>query len=149
MSDIPPAPAGSSASGGPIQTASLDVARSVLMAVGSPLLVKGVVTGDQWQAIAGGLVAVISAVWSWVANHPSHADALKQALGLLRRSSASNRATYDAALTAAEAAALARATPVLNRLIGQHAGILAHPVEAIADREVHALADQAVDHLKV
>ena len=68
MSDIPnpiaaPAP-------GPIQAATMDMLRSVLMGVGTPLLARGLVSGDQLGAIIGGLLAIASAVWSYAAAHP-------------------------------------------------------------------------------
>ncbi len=79
MADLPTTPAPSS-----LQGATLDLARSVLMAAGSPLLVKGIVTGDQWTAIAGGAVALISAAWSYVAAHPGRTPPLQAVQALVK-----------------------------------------------------------------
>jgi hypothetical protein len=141
-----PAPA---AAGGALPAYVGDIARSVLMGAGAVLAQRGYVTNAELPAIVGGLVAAISAAWSWMAAHPSSGSPLSGLLAAVRHAPAPDQAAYDAGLTAAEAAALAQATPALNRIIAAHVGLLAGPVQAIADREARAVADEAVDHLKV
>jgi len=57
----------------------LGIVRAVLAAAGGGLVANGTVTSDQWQAIGGGVLALIAAVWS-ILNKQQHAAAIQTAL---------------------------------------------------------------------
>ena len=127
-----------------------DLGRSVLMSIGAGLIAKGYVSSIEWPQIVGGLLAAFSAVWSYVAKHPSKVSVLNELRGLIKASGAANAASYDGALTAAEAYALAQALPVINKVIAAHIPkLLRAPVDQVADQAARTVADQAVDHLRI
>jgi hypothetical protein len=153
MTDTTPAPA-PAGGGAPLPTIvpawATDLARSVLMSAGAGLIAKGWVSSVEWPQIVGGLLAAGSAAWSWLARHPSRASLVDTVRGLVAASAPANRATFDGALTAAEAAALAAAVPALNKIIAAHVpGLVRAPVENAADKVARSLGDQAVRHLRV
>jgi hypothetical protein len=131
----------------PLQGATLDLARSLLMAAGSPLLVKGIVTGDQWTAIAGGAVALISAAWSYVAAHPGKTPPLQAVQALVKTGGQAPQ--WDAALERLEPLLVKMAEKGAAAAIHAKAGILAGPLDAVADKAIQSAADQAAGHLKI
>lgn len=121
-----------------------DIASSILLGAGAVYVRQGLVTASQEQAIVGGLLAALSVGWSYLAAHPSTQTPLDLLLGLARQAPAASRAAYDTGLNEAEAALLARITPLLHAQIAAHAGLLAGPADALADRAVRRMADTAV-----
>jgi hypothetical protein len=119
----------------PIRSAAMDMARSMLMALGTPLLARGLVTGDQLGAIVGGLLALASAVWSYVAAHPG-GDPLASLKAMIARGG--QGAAYDKALAALVRSMTPQLKAALDAQIKARAGILAGPVDGIAN----ALIDQ-------
>ncbi len=125
----------------PIRNAAMDMARSVLMAAGAPLLVRGVVTNTDWQAIVGGLTALASAVWSYVAAHPNHANPLAALKALVK--TGGQAGPWDRAEQALGAAALPLVETEADKAIHAKAhGLLAGPIDTVANA---ALKDGAAE----
>lgn len=51
------------------QTVVLGIIRALLATAGGGLIANGTVSSDQWQQIAGGILAVLAAAWSWWQKH--------------------------------------------------------------------------------
>jgi lysozyme len=140
MTDTPPSPT-------PIQTATLDLARSALMAAGAIPLAHGLATASQWQAIVGGLIALGSAVWSYVAAHPSRTGALASLLGTVRKGAQGQ--AWNGDVTALEAAILPLVEKAVDAQIKARAGVLAGPVDMAANAAIKDAAGQVVSHLRI
>jgi hypothetical protein len=129
----------------PIRKASLDLARSVLMGVGAVPFVSGIATGAQWQAIVGGLLALASAIWSYVAAHPSRVGPVRTVLALVRRGGRSK--AWDGDVDALVAALLPKIDSQVDARIKARAGPFAGPVDMAANAAIKDAADTAADHL--
>jgi hypothetical protein len=123
------------------------MARSLLMSAGTPLLAHGYVTGNQEQAIVGGVLAVGSAVWSYVAAHPSKTNPLQSVLGLVRKGGQAQ--AWDGDVSALERALLPVVERVVDAQIRARAGILAGPLDAAANAALAHAAGEADSHLKI
>jgi hypothetical protein len=132
---------------GPIQVATMDMIRSVLMGVGTPLLAHGYVTGSQWQAIVGGLLAIGSAVWSYVAAHPGKTNPLAAVQAMVR--SGGQRASWNGDVSVLEPLVLELARKALDAEMKARAGLLAGPADALADKAMQTAADTAAAHLRI
>jgi len=148
-STLPAAPAQTamSVAPGPIQTATLDLARSALMAAGAIPLAHGLATASQWQAIVGGLIAIGSAVWSYAAAHPSQTSALASLLGMVRKGG--QGPAWNGDVAALEAAVLPLVEKAVDAQIKARAGVLAGPVDMAANAVIKDAAGQVVSHLRV
>jgi hypothetical protein len=135
------------AAGGQVQAATLDMARSVLMALGSPLIAKGLVTGDQWTAVAGGVLAATSAVWSYAAAHPGRAPPLQALRGLVK--GAGQGPAWNADVATLERIVTPLVERAIDNSIKSRVGLFAVPAEALADKAVRSAADDAAEHLTV
>ena len=131
----------------PLRNASLDLARSVLMGVGTPLLVKGLVTSDQWQAIVGGVLALASALWSYLAAHPGQQGFLATLQGLARSGGQGTAWNGD---TAALIDLMApKLEAMIDAQIEARVGFLAGPVDGAANAGMRDAAGQLIDHLRI
>jgi lysozyme len=131
----------------PIQTATLDMARSALMAAGAIPLAHGLATASQWQAIVGGVIAIGSAVWSYLAAHPSRTSALTSLLGMIRKGG--QGPAWNGDVTALEAAVLPLVEKAVDARIKARAGVLAGPVDLAANAVIKDAAGQVVSHLRI
>jgi lysozyme len=131
----------------PIETASLDLARSALMAAGAIPLAHGLATASQWQAIVGGLIAIGSAVWSYLAAHPSQTSALASLLGMVRKGG--QAPAWNGDVWALEAAVLPLVEKAVDVQIKARAGVLAGPVDLAANAVIKDAAGQVVSHLRI
>jgi len=131
----------------PVQTATLDMARSALMAAGAIPLAHGLATASQWQAIVGGLIAIGSAVWSYLAAHPSHTSALASLLGMVR--GGRQGPAWNGDVAALEAAVLPLVEKAVDAQIKARAGVLAAPVDMAANAVIKDAAGQVVSHLRI
>ena len=131
----------------PLRSASLDMARSVLMGVGTPLLARGLVTTDNWQAIVGGLLALASAIWSYLAAHPSKTPLIQTALSLVRDGGQSKAWNND--LTTMEAAMLPMVEKIVDEKIHAKAGVLAVPLDGVANAAIREAAANETRGLKI
>jgi hypothetical protein len=136
MSDIANPPAGSAP--GPIQAATMDMLRSVLMGAGTPLLARGIVSGDQLGAIIGGLLAAASAIWSYAAAHPSKVGLLTSLRTMIERGGQSK--AWNGDVEALASALLPLIEKSIDTQIRARAGILAGPLDTAAN----AIAKQGV-----
>lgn len=127
---------------GPIQAATMDMLRSVLMGAATPLLARGLVNGDQLGAIIGGLLAIVSAVWSYAAAHPGGPSLLGRVLAL---AAASRRPrAWDADATALGSALLPIIENLVDRQIRARAGVLSTPLDAAANAALRSGEARAV-----
>jgi hypothetical protein len=126
---------------GPIQRATMDMLRSVLMGVGTPLLARGLVTGTDWQSIVGGGVALTSAVWSYAATHPSKVNPLQMILGLVRAGGGAK--AWDADLVTLKPLLVAIVRQEIDAQIKAKAGIMAVPLDGVANAAIAASASKA------
>jgi hypothetical protein len=117
------------------------------MALGSSGVVAAVFTPQQWLAVVGGLLAVGSAVWSYIAAHPSKVNPLQAVERLVRAGGQS--AQWDAAIARLEPLLVAMAERGARAAIHARAGILAGPLDAVADKAIQTGADTAAGHLKI
>jgi hypothetical protein len=131
----------------PIQTATLDMARSALMAAGAIPLAHGLATASQWQAIVGGVIAIGSAVWSYLAAHPSRTSALTSLLGMIRKGG--QGPAWNGDVTALEAAVLPLVEKAVDARIKARAGVRAGPVDLAANAVIKDAAGQVVSHLRI
>jgi lysozyme len=142
-----PPPMTDTAAPTPIQTATLDMARSALMAAGAIPLAHGLATASQWQAIVGGLIAVGSAVWSYLAAHPSQTSALTSLLGMVRKGG--QGPAWNGDVAALEAAVLPLVEKAVDAQIKARAGVLSGPVDLAANAVIKDAAGQVVSHLRI
>jgi lysozyme len=131
----------------PVQTATLDLARSALMAAGAIPLAHGLATASQWQAIVGGLIAIGSAVWSYLAAHPSQTSALTSLLRMVRKGG--QGPAWNGDVSALEAAVLPLVEKAVDAQIKARAGVLAGPVDMAANAVIKDAAGQVVRHLRI
>jgi len=131
----------------PIETATLDLARSALMAAGAIPLAHGLATASQWQAIVGGLIAIGSAVWSYLAAHPSRTSALTGLLGMVRKGG--QGPAWNGDVSALEAAVLPIVERAVDARIKPRAGVFAAPVDLAANAVIKDAAGQVVSHLRI
>jgi len=131
----------------PIETASLDLARSALMAAGAIPLAHGLATASQWQAIVGGLLAIGSAAWSYLAAHRSQTSGLASLLGMVRKGG--QGPAWNGDVAALEAAVLPLVEKAVDAQIKARAGILAGPIDMTADAVIKNAAGQVVSHLRI
>jgi lysozyme len=131
----------------PIETATLDLARSLLMAAGTPLLAHGLATASQWQSIVGGLLAIGSAVWSYAAAHPSQTSALTSLLRMVRKGG--QGPAWNGDVAALEAAVLPLVEKAVDAQIKARAGILSGPVDLAANAVIKDAAGQVISHLRI
>jgi hypothetical protein len=142
MTDTPSAPASS-----PLQAATMDMARSVLMGIGTPILAHGYVTGKQEEAIIGGLIAVGSAAWSYIAKHPSRTPPLQTILGLVRQGG--RQGAWNGDVGQLEAALLPVVEKLVDQQIKSRAGVLSGPLDGAANAAIKAGAEQTAEHLRI
>jgi hypothetical protein len=142
MTDAPTAAQSAiSPSAGPIQRATLDMARSVMMAAGTPLIAHSYLSGSQEEAIIGGVLAVGSAVWSYLAAHPSKVSALRTVLGIVSRGGQAR--AWDGDVDALGAALLPFIEKTVDARISARAGILSGPLDAAANAAIRDGEKQA------
>jgi hypothetical protein len=138
MSDIlptaPPQP-------DPIHRATMDMLRSLLMGVGTPLLARGLLTGDQLGAIVGGLLAIASAAWSYLAAHPGKTSLVASVLGFVR--AGGRRAQWNGDVQALASALVPIVERAVDARIKARAGILAAPLDAAANAVIRDGAAKA------
>jgi hypothetical protein len=133
--------------GGPIQAAALDMLRSVLMALGTTGAFAAMFTSSQWLSIVGGVMAIASGVWSWVAAHPSRTSPLRAVQALVKAGGQAK--SWDADTQALEAAILPIVERAVDAQIRTRAGILAGPADALANRTLQSAAGTAAGHLEI
>ena len=130
-----PTPSGAVAPG-PIQAATMDMLRSVLMGAGTPLLARGLVNGDQLGAIIGGLLAIASAAWSYAAAHRGGVSLLGRLLAFAAASGRTKSWNSDAQDLGA--ALLPVLENLVDRQIRARAGLIAAPLDAAANAALRA-----------
>jgi hypothetical protein len=130
-----------------LRAATMDMLRSVLMALGSSGAVASLFSGQQWGAVVGGLLAVVSAIWSYAASHPSKIDPLTALMALVAHGGQAS--VWDAAAERLAAAAVPLLEARADAIVRARAGILAAPLEGVEHAAVKDAAAQAVAHLKI
>jgi uncharacterized membrane protein len=141
MTDATSTPVAAPVAATPIKSATMDMLRSVLMGVGTPLLARGLVNGDQLGAIIGGLLAIASALWSYIAAHPSKVSALVSLLNLVR--AGGNQRAWNGDVAVLVPLLLPTIESVVDAQIKAKAGILAGPLDAAANAAIRAEAAKA------
>ena len=131
-----------------------DIATSLMMGAGAIYVQRGLVTSSQESAIVGGVLAVASVAYGYLASHSSHQNPVALIRSLVAKAPAADQAAFDTGLTDAEAAIIARLTPIIHAQVRAHFGLLAGPVDGMADTVLRTAADAAVTavsvpHLKI
>lgn len=132
---------------GPIQRASMDMLRSVLMSLGTSGGLAAVFTGQQWGVVVGAIVTVISALWSYAAAHPSKTNPLQTVLGIVRKGGQTQAWNVD--VGALEAALLPAIERVVDAQIKARAAILSGPLDAAANAALKSGGNQVAEHLRI
>ncbi|MBV8683541.1 MAG: hypothetical protein JO111_11740 [Caulobacteraceae bacterium] len=132
---------------GPIQRASMDMLRSVLMGAATPLLAHGFLSNDALSAIVGGSVAVASAVWSYAAAHPSKVSPFATVLAWVR--AGRQGGAWDGDLAKLEPLLLPIVEKLVDDQIKVRAGVAAGPLDEAANAALRTEAGKIEAAAKV
>jgi hypothetical protein len=114
-----------------------------LVAAGQDLVTRHLLSSDQLNTAAGAVVSLVGVAWAVFAANPSRPSPIVSLLALLKRAPGPEQARWNAAIEAAAAALVPRIEAAIDARIRAKAGLLAGPIDAIANHEITHLADAA------
>jgi cytochrome c biogenesis protein CcdA len=144
-SPLAPNPLAAALAAAPLRIAALDLVRSILMGVGMSSAVATLFTNQEWTAVVGGLLAILSAVWTYVSAHPGKTPFLPMIMSLVRRGGQSG--AWNGDVEAIKAALLPDIEALVDAQIKARAGILSGPLDHAANAALAQAAGQAAGHL--
>lgn len=139
----------------PVPTPSLprwinDIATSLMMGAGAIYVQQGVVSSSQETAIIGGVLALASVAYGYLASHSSHQNPIAVIRSIIGRAPPPQQAAYDAAVAQGEAWLIATLTPIIHAQVKAHVGaLLAGPIDGVADKALKQAADKAVAAIEI
>lgn len=113
------------------------------------LLSLKVFTPVQVDTLTTAIVSIAGVIYALVAASPNHQSPIVLIMGILGRAPKAQQAQWDAALAQAEAAALAKLQPMVDAQIKARLGLLAGPVDGLANTALKDGADAAAAHLTI
>jgi hypothetical protein len=117
---------------------------TILMGAGAVLVDKHILSSAQLAQAVAALMVLIAIAWSAVNADPNRQSPIAFLLGLVRQAPPADQDAYDAALEAAQAAILAKVTPMIHAELKARLGLFSGPADAIADTAAKAVAGEAV-----
>jgi len=114
-----------------------------LVAAGQDLVTRHVLSSEQLNTAVGAVVSLVGVAWAVFAAHPGRPSPIVALLAMLRRAPKAEQARWNAAIEAAAAALVPRIEAAIDARIRAKAGVLAGPIDAIANHEIAAVAGAA------
>lgn len=118
-----------------------------LAAAGQGLVTRHVLSDAQLNLAVGDVMSLIGLAWAVFAASPSRQSPIVWLMGLLKAAPRPRQAQWNAAVEAAAAALIPRLEAAIDARIHAHAGILAGPIDGLANHEISGLGQQAAKAL--
>ena len=121
---------------------------TVLFGVGATLVKHGTLTQPQLATLVGAAMSAIGVLWAVINANPNKRSPIAMLMEIVGGAPPAQQQAWSGGLTAAEAALLARITPMIHAQVKAHLGLLAGPVDHLADTALKQAADRAVGALE-
>ena len=122
---------------------------TVLVGAGAALVKQGALTQPELSDAVAAIVTLAGVAWAVINANPDRRSPIAILLSLVKAAPADGQAAWNHGLSEAEADLLARLTPVIHAEIKARAGLLAGPLDTIADAAARQAADAAASALRV
>lgn len=122
---------------------------TLIAGAGAGLVKTHTLNQAQLTDVVGALMTLIGVTWQVINANPSKQSPIAMLMAILGKVSPAQQQAWNGAVKAAEAAIEARLIPIIHAQVKAHAGILAGPVDGLADKALSQAADTLAGAVEV
>ena len=122
---------------------------TLLVGAGAALVQHHTLTQPQLQDGVAAIISLLGIAWAVINANPNKRSPIATIVALVRASPLAQQAAYNAGVKAAEAAIVAKLTPIIHEQVKAHMGLFAGPVDGLADTALRQAADKGVAAITV